>query len=1633
VSSEINSIIKEAFEEARAFPFLVDRGLVAELKAGEDPGRLVPRFTDLVRGIFDEIARGDQSVRGRLGHDARLGERLATAVAMVHRVLASRDYSTLPGRRFVIVKERPGSLCLHREGSRPGISHVGDGPTWMEVPTVYLGLGTFDPVVAEQAMGGRELFDALGHLLAVEERAIETGYTRIEPFPAEVTAAIERLEVEVIRAAAPIEIEPIEVEERAVPAFTRRKRQDLLRMLDARLPGDGLAFDVEKNLRGLQSLERRARLYKRIGYRDSLREVLRLLVAASGHDVHEVRNQACYLLERVLAPKEFDAPLATAFATVRDGAVHEFEFDLPGRGRGYFVRIYRTPPGGDLVLEKDLVTEDLDLERDEATGTYRARREFHGVGQVDFVVMRRKRKLSEWLGEPGTSGRINVVPDVRGELILEVFTDIHGHTRLYWNDGSGHPGLVYNENGEVIRTGRLSDVTAHLEDLRDRYGVTALYLLGVQARGTNRQDWAPEATNASPFSPMSLTGIEESIGGEAELRGLVVRAHELGLKVIVDVVPHLNRESRELPPGLSVLCDDGSGGLTERASTDGRYGSWNDGRLLNWRKLEVWEWLRDSVLELIDAYDIDGIRFDSAHAVPIMMKRDNSPEPGGHRRTHEEMLEGTVILNVREGGRFLTTGYYDSACRDAIAVPLHYFLMQAVERKLASLGKRFFVNIVECFWGHERFLTRTGVVAYNSALFKICESVIHGRSDVREIYNLYEGYYARSLPPGTELLGILGNHDERRALNTFGPRGLRPAVALTVFMSNVIMDYEGSAEGESWKVFLDNIHVNWNQFEDAANRSIGGFYREWYSFHRRNRGSGHLVRTDNPLVAAALRFADDGAWLGVFNFSDANQAVSIEFHSPELPFDDDAWYRIVDPVYSPVTKQFGYFTGRELRVSRLHTTVSFTDRVKLLRLERMEESAEHYHDMLRDSFYRLCELGDDAGFHASYAYAEIVSHADAYERLAGFVRDHLLPAVGQGDGSLVALGLKRALFTMSRKRRSAVEGILDSMERLAREQDAGLARVGAELLWHNARGSVVFLSAEAEPFSKSGGLANVVYELPRELVRMGEQVCLVTPLYRHGDPKSMEKMRKAVERYGVRYSGRNVRFKIHDLEYEVGVHEGVVEGVRCFLLDHHEFFDGLYWGYTAEEKLRRRVAFSRACAEVIVQFGLEPHFTFTNDAFAGIFNGIVRGDPVYGRHRAFQRTTFVHIIHNGGWQYFDSYYRWEGGSDLFSIFNMPSWKATDFVDPVRPESLNCMAASIRMADRVVTVSPSYARQIEVASDGLEHVLHDVTGVSNALGEGFTERVTSAFDASGLVEDLYPRLIERIRTDALLGQKVRSRYPELLDGERACEEIEDPSRSRLVTRMRNKLLVQLQRGLAVDPDAILFAMIHRVTEQKGFGLLLEASEGIFKSLGFQGIIGGAVSLGDSEGERLARGLEALRGFYPDRVSVDLGFQDVSVPLMASDVFLMPSLNEPGGISQLEAFSCGCLVVARATGGLRDTVHPIRVVGDVVEGNGFLFTDATPWSFYDAMYRCSGFMRGSSDRTILAARRNAENSVYTWETPARAYLDFMYGIKEVVRPIAGTSPRPSRPPSAGSGGGTSSRRSASKAGRPANGPG
>ncbi len=247
-----------------------------------------------------------------------------------------------------------------------------------------------------------------------------------------------------------------------------------------------------------------------------------------------------------------------------------------------------------------------------------------------------------------------------------------------------------------------------------------------------------------------------------------------------------------------------------------------------------------------------------------------------------------------------------------------------------------------------------------------------------------------------------------------------------------------------------------------------------------------------------------------------------------------------------------------------------------MKLEALDDPAVHYSEFLKASMYRLCEIEKPQSFLCNFAFEELAAHAGSFEAFSSFSLEHLVPLYDEAGTLFLELGLKRALFHMAKNSIQSPKTLAGYIDRFRRQEDPTLAKIGDVLAKQSERRPIVFISAETEPFSKSGGLANVLYELPRELVSLGETVYVVTPRYAFGDAKAVAKMQDAIQSRDIRYSGRNVSFQIQQDEYEVGVHTGIVDGVNYFLLDHHEFFDGLYWGVTTEEKLRRRIALARS-------------------------------------------------------------------------------------------------------------------------------------------------------------------------------------------------------------------------------------------------------------------------------------------------------------------------------------------------------------------------------------------------------------------------------------------------------------------------
>ena len=382
----VRAAIRGAFAEQRAFPFTPRPEWAAADSRERRRLAAAARHAAVVAAAQESAATGE-----RLRRDERLMQRLGTAIRLLHEALALAGGATreaLAGRRIVLIRERPGATCLYEAEAAAVVARVGPGPIGARAPSIYLGLRLFDVLAAEQRSGGGALPAALLLVLRLEERAIETGYSHLETLEAPQRATLEalfRAVREPTPGLAPTEREP---PPRTPVRVSAARRQTLLGQLNARRADAPLDFDEAVCVSAMRRIERLAQHAKAYGDETARREVMRLLVAASGHDLHEVRNHANLLLERMLAPKEFNAPLARTFRTLVRGTAHRFSFELPARRGSYRLRIYHGHRLDRYPGETDLDYTELDLTRHASGAPLVAEYRFEELGHYDFCVTR---------------------------------------------------------------------------------------------------------------------------------------------------------------------------------------------------------------------------------------------------------------------------------------------------------------------------------------------------------------------------------------------------------------------------------------------------------------------------------------------------------------------------------------------------------------------------------------------------------------------------------------------------------------------------------------------------------------------------------------------------------------------------------------------------------------------------------------------------------------------------------------------------------------------------------------------------------------------------------------------------------------------------------------------------------------------------------------------------------------------------------------------------------------------------------------------------------------------------------------------------------------------------------------------
>jgi len=459
---------------------------------------------------------------------------------------------------------------------------------------------------------------------------------------------------------------------------------------------------------------------------------------------------------------------------------------------------------------------------------------------------------------------------------------------------------------------------------------------------------------------------------------------------------------------------------------------------------------------------------------------------------------------------------------------------------------------------------------------------------------------------------------------------------------------------------------------------------------------------------------------------------------------------------------------------------------------------------------------------------------------------------------------------------------------------------------------ILFASAEAYPLAKVGGLGDVAGSLPKALRALGHDVRLVLP--RYGIIREVE---EDLGSFSVSIGGDR-----HDARLRTSA----IDGVPVYLLDHPPLFDRPNV-YEYEDDGKRFAFFGRAVLDFLPAADWWPDVVHANDWHSALAPAFLR--TTHSTHARYRRMRSVLTIHN-------LQHQGVFGRDLFEWTGLPpeTWnpEGVEFYG-----QMNFLKAGIVYADRVNTVSPTYAKEIQTAEYGerLDGLLRSRAAKLSGILNGIDYDVWNP------------------ATDAIITQQY--------------------TKTAVEKKARNKGALQTEVGLAVEPRVPLIGIVSRVTAQKGFDIVQPSLVDLL-GLGAQ-----LVLLGTGE-KRFEEPLAALAKEQPSFVAM-LKYDEVLAHKIyaGSDFFLMPSRFEPCGLGQMISLRYGTVPIVRTTGGLADTVTD--VTAHPRTGTGFTFVAYAPRALLDAARRAVEFYhKGPSWRTL---RKRIMGADLSWAASAKAY--------------------------------------------------
>lgn len=466
---------------------------------------------------------------------------------------------------------------------------------------------------------------------------------------------------------------------------------------------------------------------------------------------------------------------------------------------------------------------------------------------------------------------------------------------------------------------------------------------------------------------------------------------------------------------------------------------------------------------------------------------------------------------------------------------------------------------------------------------------------------------------------------------------------------------------------------------------------------------------------------------------------------------------------------------------------------------------------------------------------------------------------------------------------------------------------------------VMYVASEATPFIKSGGLADVLGSLPKETAKKGVESIVVIPKYR--DMKLVDQI-EYVTHFDI-YMGWRKRY--------CGIFKTVVDAVTFYFIDNEEYFGrpGLY-GY--DDDYERFAFFDFAVLELISHLNIRPDILQLNDWQTAMIAMLYKERYCY--YDYYQNIKIVFTIHN---------ILFQGKADpklLEEFFALDSYLY--YNGNCRNDGcLNMMKAAIFYSDIITTVSPTYAKEIltDQYGEGLQAILemrkHDLYGILN----GVDYDVVNPKNDDMIVRKYTPRSVKK-------------------------------------GKLENKLALQKEVGLPENPDVALIGIVTRLTQQKGLDLIINQFETLCQR-DVQVVILGS-------GDRIYE--DALKGAaynHQDKISMQCKYDfGLSQRIYAGcDMFLMPSLFEPCGLSQMMSLKYGTIPIVRETGGLADSVESYNEFEQT--GTGFSFTNYNAHEMMDTIdYALRTFYNDPENWSAMVQR--AMQAKLDWDASADQYI-------------------------------------------------